>query len=131
VSTHTDRVREPIAAAFHPGAWTVEETGPLRARVRTEGWLGHSWIRWTLTLHRDDPRLHIDLDITFNERFALLQMPIHVAEAVERWTDGLAGGAVERQPGPVEWPLQGVVARYRRRARGGAHRVRRLQPEPG
>ena len=104
---HTDRFREPIVAAFHPGAWTVEETGPLRARVRAEGWLGHSWIRWTLTLHRDDPRLHIDLDITFNERFALLQMPIHVADAVERWTDGLAGGAVERQPGPVEWPLQG------------------------
>ena len=104
---YTDRFREPIGAAFHPDAWTVEETGPLRARVRAEGWLGHSWIRWTLTLHRDDPRLHIDLDITFNERFALLQMPIHVAEAVERWTDGLAGGAVERQPGPVEWPLQG------------------------
>jgi len=120
--------RSPPLSIQAPGWW--KRRGRC-ARVRTEGWLGHSWIRWTLTLHCDDPRLHIDLDITFNERFALLQMPIHVAEAVERWTDGLAGGAVERQPGPVKWPLQGVVARYRWRARGGAHRVRRLQPEPG
>lgn len=102
----TDRFREPITATFQPGAWTVEETGPLRARVRAEGWLGRSWICWTLTLHRDDPRLRIDLDIAFNERFALLQMPIHLA-AVDRWTDGLAGGQVEREPSPVEWPLQG------------------------
>jgi alpha-mannosidase len=85
----------------------VEESGPLRARVRSEGWLGRSAVRWTLTLHRDEPRLHLRVEVNFNERFKLLQMPVHLASVPARWTDGLPGGLVERTAGPTEWPLQG------------------------
>ena len=46
---------EPVREVFAGEGWVVEEEGPLRARVRTEGWLGHSWIRWTLSVHRGDP----------------------------------------------------------------------------
>jgi len=104
---HADRFREPIATVFQGDGWIVEETGPLRVRVRLEGWLGHSWVRWTLSLHRHEPRLHLHLEVNFAERFMLLQMPVYLAVAPTRWTDGLAGGQVERQTGPVEWPVQG------------------------
>jgi alpha-mannosidase len=103
----TDRFEEPVDANFESGDWIVEESGPLRARVRTEGWLGHSWVRWTLSLQRDDPRLHIQLEVNFAERYMALQMPIFLAEPPSSWTDGLAGGSVERRPNPAEWPVLG------------------------
>jgi alpha-mannosidase len=103
----TDRFDEPVDTALTTDGWVVEETGPLRARVRTEGWLGRSWTRWTLSLHRADPRLHILLEVNFAERYKALQMPIHLAGSPSRWTDGLAGGMVERQPNPAEWPVLG------------------------
>ena len=104
---HTDSFDEPVAEALNGKDWIVEETGPLRARLRLDGTLGESRVRWTLTLHRDDPRLRIRVEINFNERFRLLQMPIHLAEPPARQTDGLAGGQVDRAPGPTEWPVQG------------------------
>jgi alpha-mannosidase len=104
---HTDRFDEPVAAEFLCDGWIVEETGPLRARVRAEGWLGRSWVRWTLSLCRDDPRLHLLLETTFAERYTALQLPIHLASTPSRWTDGLAGGSVERRPNPAEWPVLG------------------------
>jgi alpha-mannosidase len=104
---HTDRLVEPIETLLQTGGWVVEESGPLRARVRTEGWLGRSAIRWTLTLHRDEPRLHLRVEVNFSERFKLLQMPVHLAAPPVRWTDGLPGGQVERTTGPTEWPVQG------------------------
>ena len=104
---HADQFREPVAARLSTRGWAVEERGPLRARLRLEGLLGRSQVRWTLTLHQDDPRLYIQVEVNFAEKFKLLQMPIHLAEAPERWTDGQADGAVERRPGPTEWPVQG------------------------
>ena len=104
---HTDRFDEPVAKIFAGEGWIVEEAGPLRARVRLDGTLGESRLRWTLTLHRDDPRLLIEVEVDFNERFKLLQMPVHLAEAPVRRTDGLPGGQVDRTHGPAEWPLQG------------------------
>jgi len=104
---HTDRFEEPVEAELEGLRWAIEESGPLRARLRAEGWLGRSRVRWTLSLHRGDPRLHMRLEVLFAERFRALQMPIHLASTVRRWTDGQAGGAVERTPGPVEWPVQG------------------------
>jgi alpha-mannosidase len=79
----------------------------LRARVRSEGWLGRSAVRWTLTLHRDEPRLHLRVEINFSDRFKLLQMPVHLVAPPARWTDGLPGGQVERTASPTEWPVQG------------------------
>ena len=103
----SDRFEEPVSALFEDTGWVIEEIGPLRARIRTEGWLGHSWIRWTLSLHRNDPRLQMQLEVNFAERYTLLQMPIHLAATPSRWTDGLAGGMVERTPNPAEWPVNG------------------------
>ena len=103
----SDRFDEPVSAVFEDAGWVIEEIGPLRARVRTEGWLGHSWIRWTLSLNRNDPRLQMQVEVNFAERYTVLQMPIHLAAAPSRWTDGLAGGMVERTPNPAEWPVNG------------------------
>ena len=104
---HTDRFVEPVETVLQTDGWVVEERGPLRARVRSEGWLGRSTVRWTLTLYRDEPRLHLRVEINFSERFKLLQMPVHLAAPPNRRTDGLPGGHVQRTPGPTEWPVQG------------------------
>jgi alpha-mannosidase len=104
---HADRFDEPVETVLQTEGWVVEESGPLRARVRSEGWLGRSAVRWTLTLHRDESRLQMRVEINFNERFKLLQMPIRLAAPPVRRTDGLPGGQVERTAGPTEWPVQG------------------------
>ncbi len=104
---HGDSFEEPILEVFEGGEWVVEESGPLRARVRLEGWLGHSTVRWTLSLHRYDPSLRMRLEVGFCEKFRLLQMPVSLPSTPARRTDGLAGGCVERRPGPTEWPVQG------------------------
>ena len=104
---HGDRFDEPVAETLRSGKWVVEETGPLRARVRMECALGDSRVRWTLDLHRGDPRLRMQVDVNFNERFKLLQMPIQLAGSPGRRIDGLAGGQIERTSGPTEWPVQG------------------------
>jgi alpha-mannosidase len=104
---HTDRFDEPVTKVFAGEGWIVEETGPLRARVRLDGTLGTSRLRWTLTLHRDDSRLQIKIEVNFNERFKLLQMPVRLAEPPVRRTDGLPGGWINRDPGLAEWPVQG------------------------
>lgn len=48
--------------------------------------------------------------MNFSDHLALLQMPVHLAEAPLFWRDGQASGAVERRKDaagrPVEWPLQ-------------------------
>jgi alpha-mannosidase len=103
----TDRFVDPVETVLKTEGWVVEETGPLRARVRSEGWLGRSAVRWTLTLHRYEPRIHMRVEVNFNERFKLLQMPVHLAAPHARRTDGLPGGHVERAAGPTEWPVQG------------------------
>jgi alpha-mannosidase len=104
---HTDRFEEPVAARLEGARWAVEESGPLRARVRTECWLARSWVRLTLTLGRDDPRLRLAIEVNFGERFKLLQLAAHLAASPRRWLCGLAAGEVERGEGPTEWPLQG------------------------
>jgi alpha-mannosidase len=103
----SDRFDEPVDAEFASDGWVVEEAGPLRARVRTEGWLGRSWVRWSLSLHRTAPRIEMLLEVLFAERYKALQMPVQLAGEPTRWTDGLAGGSVERQPNPAEWPVLG------------------------
>jgi alpha-mannosidase len=104
---HTDRFVEPIETILQTDGWVVEETGPLRARVRSEAWLGRSAVRWTLTLHRDELRIHIRVEVDFSERFKLLQMPFHLTSSPARRTNGLPGGQVERTAGQTEWPVQG------------------------
>jgi alpha-mannosidase len=51
--------------------------------------------------------VHVELQVNFDERHALLQMPIVLASAPVRWTDGIADGRVDRAPSPTEWPFLG------------------------
>ncbi len=108
----TDAFTQPVIEMFSSEReqWVVDEAGPLRARIRLDGSLGHSRVRWTLSLAHDTPCVNISLDVLFSEHLALLQMPVHLAEAPRTWRDGQAMGAVERQRDaqgrPVEWPVQ-------------------------
>jgi alpha-mannosidase len=103
----SDRFVEPVAAVFEIGGWVVEESGPLRARVRAEGRLGDSPVRWTLSLHAGEPRLLMQVEIISSEHYRLLQLPIDLAAPPARWTAGLPGGHLDRVPSPIEWPVQG------------------------
>jgi alpha-mannosidase len=102
-----DRFDDEVEETFAADGWQVEERGPLRARLRLEGTLGASRVRWTLALPRFEARLTLSLEVLFAERFRLLQMPLRLAAATGGWTAGLAGGSVARPSSPTEWPLQG------------------------
>src|SRR5207253_1959665 len=80
---------------------------PVRARVRGEGRLGKSDVRWTLSLLAGDPRVFFDLKIDFRDKLSLLQMPVHLAGPPTTWTSGLAGGTITRQLSAIEWPALG------------------------
>jgi alpha-mannosidase len=103
----TDRFEEPVFARLSDARWVVEEEGPLRGRVRLEVQLGRSSVRWTLGLHRDEPRLRIELEVSFNEKFAMMQMPVELSRSSEKWLGGSGTGWVERVAGATEWPVQG------------------------
>jgi alpha-mannosidase len=104
---HTDRWDEPVEATLAHAVWHLEETGPLRVRARLDGRLRHSRVRLTVSLCRDEPALHLALEVNFDEHHTLLQMPVALAAPPSRWTDGLADGHVDRQPSPAEWPFLG------------------------
>jgi alpha-mannosidase len=104
---HTDRWEEPVLATLADASWRVEETGPVRVRAHLESRLGNSRIGWTISLCRDEPHISVVLDVNFDERFVLMQMPVAVAKSPSRWTDGLAGGHIDRQPSASEWPFLG------------------------
>ena len=73
------------------------------------------------SLHRGDPRCGWRSRCSGAERFKLLQLALELRPSPVRWTDGLAGGAVERTPGRAEWPVSGWsrVELGQRRARAG------------
>ena len=106
-SNGTDRFTEPLSATLSGAAWQIEESGPLRASVRLEHRLGTSRLRWTLQLHRNDPRLLMRIEINFDERFTALQLAGHLAPPPTSHTDATPGGAIERPLSPVESPAQG------------------------
>lgn len=104
---NTDRWAEPVSATIAGGTWEVEETGPLRASVRMQHRLGTSRLRWTLRLLRDEPRIFMRLEVNFDERFALLQLGIHLAQVPISRVDAIPGGAIARLLSPAEFPVQG------------------------
>jgi alpha-mannosidase len=106
----SDHFTGRVATEFVTDGWVVEEAGPLRARLRAEGLLAGSPIRWTLTLHTQDPRLHVRLETVFCEHHRLLQMPIDLGNAPTGWTAGMPAGSVQRLPAATEWPVQGWSA---------------------
>ncbi|MEM1104979.1 MAG: glycoside hydrolase family 38 C-terminal domain-containing protein [Pseudomonadota bacterium] len=95
-----------ILSVWDTGGWVIEETGPLRARARLEGRLGTSRLLFLVSLYRDQAEVHIDVEVNFDERKRLLQMPISWAARERCHTDGLPGGHLARQTSVVEWPFQ-------------------------
>ena len=104
---HIDRFAGEITDTLVDCAWVVEERGPLRGRLRAQATIGRSPVRITLSLHHDRPEIDLQMEVQYIERNRLLQMPIDLAANSTSWRCGLAGGAVSREPSPVEWPLHG------------------------
>jgi alpha-mannosidase len=104
---HETAFAENVSATLNALEWTIEDDGPLRTRLFADQSLGDSKLRLALTLYADRPELHLHVEVVFAERFKLLQMPIQLAAPPTGWTSGLAGGRVNRQPGPDELPFCG------------------------
>jgi alpha-mannosidase len=102
---HTDSWTEEVERILEEGEWQVEETGPLRTRVRLDARLGNSAVEWWVSLCRGESMVRMELRINFGERFRLLQLPIELAHDAHGWTDGIAGAATGRVPSPAEWPF--------------------------
>lgn len=103
---HFDHYSGPIIGTPKPAKWSIQESGPLRARVCLETRIGQSSIRWILSLYKDAPRLAMTIEANFQEQHTILQMPMSLASAPTTWVDGQPGGAVTRAPGEAEWPVQ-------------------------
>jgi alpha-mannosidase len=104
---HQTAFDEALAASLDGLDWTVEDAGPLRARLFAGQTLGQSQLRLALTLYAGRPELHLHLEVVFAEQFKLLQMPVQLAVPPAAWTSGLAGGQVARRAGPDEMPFCG------------------------
>ena len=102
-----DRFAGAVTDVMGDCKWTVAETGPLRGRVRGAGTVGRSPVKITITLWRDRPTIELQLEVLYIEQFRLLQMALDLPAAAPAWRCGLAGGAITREPSPIEWPLQG------------------------
>ena len=105
----TDRFDGPVVAALEGLRWELEELGPLRARARATGELGASPVELCVTVDRDTPTVTLELDVTMIERFRALQLAVSLATPPGSWTAGLPAGAVDREPGATEWPVQGWI----------------------
>ncbi len=90
------RLHEDVFARADSWEWQIEESGPLRARLRGECILGLSRLRLTLSLREGSDEIGWILEANWNERYALLQMTLHGEQAVSCRHDGLAGGSIER-----------------------------------
>ena len=101
-----NRFHEEIFAVADNWNWQVEESGPLRARLRGECQIGASRLRLTLSLEHALPDVSWRLEVNWNERYALLQMSLGGVAAVEARRDGLAGGAIWRARDEFEHPFQ-------------------------
>lgn len=104
---HQASFAEPVAEKFDGSGWVVAENGPLRARVWNEGKIGDSTVRWTLSLHRDDPRVFMQIEVNFSAKYRLLQMPVMLGGKPSGWVEGIPGGSISRPSGETEWPVQG------------------------
>jgi alpha-mannosidase len=102
---HQTAFEENIAASLADLDWVVEDEGPLRARLFADQVFGDSTMRLAVTLYSGQPEFHLHLQVVFNERYKMLQMPIQLAAPPIGWTSGLAGGHVAREPGSDEMPF--------------------------
>jgi alpha-mannosidase len=101
-----DRFDGPVVATLDGLAWTVEEDGPLRGRVRGDGRLGDSRLALTVSVDYTG-RVRLDIDVTMVELFRALQLVAELPSEPLSRLDGIPAGAIAREPGNVEWPVQG------------------------
>ena len=62
----------------------IEESGPVRASLRVTSTYGQSTAIQTFRLYRDDPRIEVDLELDWHERFQMLKLsfPVNVSDPV-------------------------------------------------
>ncbi|MBK1825875.1 glycoside hydrolase family 38 C-terminal domain-containing protein [Haloferula rosea] len=104
---HNTAFEEALAGNLTDLEWTLEDEGPIRARMFADQTLGDSKIRIAVTVYEGKPEVHINLHVVFSERHKLLQLPIHLQAYPNTWNSGLAGGHVTRKPGVDEMPFCG------------------------
>lgn len=102
---HQTGFNEPVVETLDDLEWTIEDTGPLRARAFADQLLGSTRVRLAVTLYSNKPEVQLSAQVVFSERHKMLQMPIQLARKPSGWISGLAGGMVNRQPGPDEMPF--------------------------
>lgn len=88
-------------------AWTLEETGPLRSKLYGSGQVGTSIVRVTASMYQGLPEIHLQVQLHFMGEQQAIRMDVELPELPLRWCSGLAGGEVDRQPGPDEMPFLG------------------------
>ena len=94
--------------ALAGGAWQVEETGPLRVRARLDGRLRNSRIRLDRQpLPRTSRASHVELEVNFDERFTLLQMPVSWPPRRRAGPTASPAAMSTARPRPTEWPFLG------------------------
>ena len=101
-----NRFHEEVFAVADDWDWQIEESGPLRARLRGECKLGDSRLRLSLSLGHQSERVEWRLEVNWQQRYALLQMSLDGVAAIEARVDGLAGGSVARGFDAFEHPFQ-------------------------
>jgi alpha-mannosidase len=102
-----DRLDGTVIARLGDLVWSVEEDGPLRARVRGEGVVGGFPVALCLTLEHGSTIVRIDLEAAMFDRCVALQLTLDLPAEPSRWTDSLAGSPIVRTPGPAEFPVGG------------------------
>ena len=98
---------DKVSASFKGNGWVVEESGPLRASLRNEGWIGHSRVIWHIALCKGETRFASNFEVVFCEQNTLLQMGISCAQDLEQWQAGVPGGVATRPCNLTEMPIQG------------------------
>lgn len=121
---HAAGFNEPVRERMDGLDWIIEDTGPVRARAFAETTLGASKLRLAVTVYSGVPEVHLHLEVVFADRHHLLQMPIKLTSSPSGWTSGLAGGHVDRVPGPDELPFCGWDA-----VAAGDHRLSLHTPD--
>ncbi len=101
-----NRFDEAVFAGASEWNWQLEESGPLRAKLRGECEIGRSRLRLWVSLGCKSETVEWRLEVHWNERYALLQMSINGPDAIATRRDGLVGGHIERARDEFEHPFQ-------------------------
>ena len=94
-----------LAGSFVPGAWRVEEAGPVRTSLRVEARFHESTAIVWARLYRGDPRITLELRIDWRERLRILKLLMPIAGLAGERLDGIPGGGAVRLQDGRERPI--------------------------